>query len=412
MRNPLSLLFIVILSYNISAQTIVNDSASIGANYANQTFYSLANSTISSIDNSNWELAFHADNREASIFVNSKRDVKLYLASNDTSKWNSLDTTNKTAKQFHNSDSSWLFGAFNREVLPGGFEYGWGTYNSTTHEIDGNKIYFINYGLNLWKKIMITSHDVNYRYHFRYANLDGSNETSVIITKANYTKRNFIYYSIANNAILDREPDYNTYDLIFHQYEEEIPSYYKVTGVQLNRNVKAKKVYPVNNVTTTTPTGLTLSKNISAIGRDWKAYDVNLGQWTIEDSTVYFVQDLSGSKIWRLVFTGFAGGSTGRMYFTKTAFASGINEKAITSLGLYPNPSNTSSTLNFYANQSQPMAITVKDFTGRQILSEQISTYEGFNEYTINTSILNNGTYLVQVQSNEGITTQKLMVNR
>ncbi|MCX6188302.1 MAG: T9SS type A sorting domain-containing protein [Bacteroidetes bacterium] len=100
------------------------------------------------------------------------------------------------------------------------------------------------------------------------------------------------------------------------------------------------------------------------------------------------------------------------MYFTKTAFASGINEKAITSLGLYPNPSNTSSTLNFYANQSQPMAISVKDFTGRQILSEQISTNEGFNEYTINTSILNNGTYLVQVQSNEGITTQKLMVNR
>ncbi len=208
----------IFLGICATAQTI-NDSASIESNYTHQTFYSLSTGTVLSINNSDWDLAFHADNREASIFVNSKKDVKLYLASNDTTKWNSLDTTQKTTKQFHNSDSSWLFGAFNREVPAGGFEYGWGTYNSTTHEIYANKIYFINYGLNLWKKIIICKHDVGYNYVFRYANLDGTNETVVTIKKANYTKKNFIYYSLANNTILDREPMYPTYDLIFHQYE-------------------------------------------------------------------------------------------------------------------------------------------------------------------------------------------------
>ncbi len=412
MRIRFTSLFITLFSLSTYAQTTVNDSASIGANYSNQTFYSLTTGTVLSIDNSNWDLAFHADNKEASIFVNSKRDVKLYLASNDTNQWNSLDTTIKSVKQYHNSDSSWLFGAFNREVLAGSFEYGWGTYNSTTHEIYANKIYFINYGVNLWKKIIISKHDVNYTYYFRYANLDGTNEVSARIRKADYSKKNFIYYSLVTQTILDREPSYPSYDLIFHQYEEEIPSYYKVTGVQLNRNVKAKKVYPVNDVNTATASGILLSKNISTVGRDWKAYDVNLSKWSIEDSTVYFVQDISGTKLWRMVFTGFAGGSTGRMYFTKTAFASGINETAVTPLGLYPNPSKTSSQFNFYANKSQPLTLIVSDLNGRLVLTEPITAQQGFNECTINTCTLGNGTYLVQMQSNEGLTTQKLMVNR
>lgn len=406
------LVFFLFIGLIANAQTQINDSASIGANYANQTFYSLAYGTISSIDNSDWDLAFHADKREASIFVNSKKDVKLYLASNDTTKWNSLDTTNRTAKQYHNSDSSWLFGAFNREVTAGGFEYGWGTYNSTTHEIYANKIYFINYGLNLWKKIIISKHDVNYRYVFRYANLDGSNEVTTVITKANYPNRNFIYYNLTTNAILNREPDFGSYDLIFHQYEEEIPSYYKVTGVQLNRNVKAKKVYPVNDVVAATPSGVMLSKNISVIGRDWKAYDVNLSKWSIEDSTVYFVQDVAGAKIWKIVFTGFSGGTTGKMYFTKTAYTSGVNGNSITTLGIYPNPSNTSSTIHFFANQAASVTVRVSDLNGREVIDTKINADNGFNDYTIPTQNLNNGTYLVQLQTIDGLVSQKLIVNR
>ena len=77
------LVFFLFIGLIAKAQTQINDSASIGANYANQTFYSLAYGTVSSIDNSDWDLAFHADKREASIFINSKKDVKLYLASNE-----------------------------------------------------------------------------------------------------------------------------------------------------------------------------------------------------------------------------------------------------------------------------------------------------------------------------------------
>jgi hypothetical protein len=412
MRNLFTLISLIFINTCLLSQTI-NDSASIGANYANQTFYSLANSTVLSIDNSDWDLAFNTENREVSIFVNSKKDVKLYLASNDTLKWATLDTTNKTTKQFHNSDSSWSFGAFNRETPIGSFDYGWGNYNSSTHEVYGSKIYFINYGPNLWKKLMISKHDINYTYYFRYANLDGSNEVSATINKTLYNKKSFIYYSLSTNSILNREPDMLTYDLIFHQYEEEIPSYYKVTGVQLNKGVKAKKVYPVNDVNTITPSGVVLTKNITAIGRDWKYFDVNLSKYSIQDSTVYFVQDAMGSKIWKVIFTGFGGASTGKMYFSKTAFASGINDNnGVISLGLYPNPSSTSTTVNLFCNKAQEINISVKDITGREIMHNDYSAENGFNDYTINTLNFNNGTYFLQINSNEGMVTQKFVVNK
>ncbi len=411
MRNLFTYIIIILSGLGLNAQTI-NDSSTVAPGYTNQTFYSLSNGTVASIDNTNWELAFHADNREVAIFVNSKKDVKLYLASNDTSKWNSLDTTIKTVKQYHNSDSSWLFGAFNREVPASGFDYGWGVYNSSAHEVYANKIYFINYN-GLWKKIIISKHDINYNYYFRYANLDGSNEVSATINKKNYSKRNFIYYSMVNNAVLNREPDNDTYDLIFQQYEEEIPSYYKVTGVLLNRNVKAKKAYPVNDVNAALPAGVQLSKNMSTIGRDWKTFDVTLNKWTIEDSTVYFIQDVNGAKIWRLVFTGFGGAATGKMYFSKTAFVSGIsNNNSITTLGIYPNPASGNCTLNFFTSKPQTIRVSVKDLSGREIMQDVLSATNGFNDYKINTLGFTNGTYILQLNSNEGMVSQKLIVNK
>ncbi len=411
MKSIFTLFFVLLISLHLSAQTVINDSVSIGAGYANQTFYSIAKGTVLSIDNTDWDLAFHTDNREVAIFINSKKDVKLYLASNDTSKWNSLDTANRTTKQYHNSDSSWSFGAFNREAPAGGFDYGWGTYNATTHEIYASKIYFINYGVNLWKKIIISKHDANYTYHFRYANLDGSNEISVVLKKSPYANKNFVYYSLTNNTIITREPDFTTYDLIFHQFEQEIPYTYKVTGAQQNRNVKAKKVYPVSDVNAATVGTTLLSKNITSVGSDWKTFDPGTNKWTIEDSTVYFIQDVTGAKIWKLVFTGFGGSSNGKMYFNKTAYASGINASSLTTLGIYPNPAHNNTTINFYIGCAQNVKMSVKDLTGKEVSSQEINSTAGFNAFILNTSSIVSGTYFVTIQSLEGIATQKLIIN-
>ena len=244
MRKLLTIALFSLILAPFFASAQVNDSASIGAGYTNQTFYSLSKGTVLSISNTDWDLGFHADKREVSIIINSKNDVKLWLATNDTTKWATVDTAGKisVAQQLHNSDSNWTNGAFNR-VPNGTFDYGWGTYDQNSHAVIANNIYFISYmnGANrVWKKIIISKHSVDYVYYFRYANLDGSGEKSAAIVKASYPNRNFIYYSLVKDSIMNREPDRGTYDLIMCHYEQEIPVYYKVSGVLLNTGVKAK----------------------------------------------------------------------------------------------------------------------------------------------------------------------------
>lgn len=416
MRKFLSNLLFILLLAPVFSFAQVNDSASIGAGYTNQTFYSLSKGTISSISNTNWDLGFHADKREVSIIINSKNDVKLWLATSDTTKWSTIDTAGKisVAQQLHNSDSNWINGAFNR-VPNGTFDYGWGTYDQNSHAVIANNIYFISYmnGANrVWKKIIISKHSVDYVYYFRYANLDGTNEKSTAIVKNNYKNRNFIYYSLVNDSILDREPDRGTYDLIMCQYEQEIPVYYKVSGVLLNTGVKAKMAYPVANKSTVDYKNYTLVKNISEIGAAWKTFNFTTNGYDMKDSTVYFVQDVTG-KIWKLIFTGFGGGANGTMYFTKTQVGTnGVNAPETQVLGMYPNPSQTLSVLNYYSRTQGAATLRIADLNGKTISAAALTMENGFNQYEMDTRNLANGTYIVQLVSTSGIVSQKLIVNR
>jgi hypothetical protein len=406
------LLFISVLGLSLKAQ--VNDSVSVGPGYTNQTFYSLSKGTISSISNTDWDLAFHADRREVSILINSKNGVKLYLASSDTTKWTSVDTAGKisAALQLHNSDSNWSNGAFNR-VPNGTFNYGWGTYDQTTHVVFANNIYFISYSdgaTTVWKKLIISKASIDYKYYFRFANLDGSSETSVVIDKNNYPKRNFIYYSLKNAQVLDREPDNTTYDLIFCQYEQEVPFYYPVTGALLNIGVKAKYVYPVDKNMADFH-NYTLVKNISEIGGGWKIFNFSTNAYDMKDSAVYFIQDVNG-KIWKMIFTGFGGAATGKIYFNKTNVGTnGISTNASAIAGIYPNPANSSTSLVFTGVAGEAK-VTVLDLTGKEVMNSVITANNGLNQVSLNTNELNNGTYIVRLETADGVSSSRLTVQR
>jgi len=55
-------------------------------------------------------------------------------------------------------------------------DYGWGVYNTVTHNVTGDSIYVIKVGNELKKLWIIKKVSINNIYHIRYANLDGSNE--------------------------------------------------------------------------------------------------------------------------------------------------------------------------------------------------------------------------------------------
>ncbi|MBK7965792.1 MAG: hypothetical protein IPK10_11245 [Bacteroidetes bacterium] len=332
-----------LISLTSTAQ-IVSETISIQPGYTNQVFYSMNTGELSNITNMDWDIAFQLRGFAASILINSKNNVKLWKANKDISQWGSMmasDTmgvVNNPAYELMNSDTSWDFGAFNRTNDPNNqFDLGWGNYDFVTHIIYGDSVYFIKVGATDYRKIKIESL-ANGTYNFRFADLDGTNEIVVALAKSAFQGKFFAYYSLVNNVSIDREPIYNAWDLTFCQYLAIDPVVYKVTGVLSNDSVFVEKAYPVD-VNTATYGANVSAGEINAIGYDWKAYDLNLMSWIISDSLVYFVTDRQ-SAVWKVVFTGFDGATTGNYYFDKSpAVASGLIENSsIKTFGLYPNP--------------------------------------------------------------------------
>jgi len=86
----------------------VSETVTINSGYTNQTFYSMANATISTIDNTDWDLGFQISGFEAAILINSKNNVKLFKANKDASEWSTMtaaDTTGMYNYELLNNDT-------------------------------------------------------------------------------------------------------------------------------------------------------------------------------------------------------------------------------------------------------------------------------------------------------------------
>jgi len=78
----------------------------------------------------------------------------------DTSDWESVDTVGMNSwKVLYNSPENWEDGAFNRNAT-GHPDYGWGVYNTVTHNVTGDSIYVIKVGNEL-KKLWIIKKSLN-----------------------------------------------------------------------------------------------------------------------------------------------------------------------------------------------------------------------------------------------------------
>jgi hypothetical protein len=397
------------------SQGQVYDVVSIGPGYTNQTFYSMANGEISSVSNTNWDLAFQISGFQASILVNGKNNVRLFRSGLDANSWGSVtanDTVGmmNTANELFNQDTSWWAGAFNITAdLTNQFDLGWGVYDLATHAVTGDSLFFIKLSTGVVKKIWIQSL-ANATYYFAYADVDGTNEINATLSKSAFPGKNFGYYSIINNTSLDREPNKYLWDLTFMQYVATTPFVYKVSGVLANDSVATVKTYPVD-AATVTPWGAPFNNHIGNIGYDWKSYDFNNNIWAIEDSVVYFVYGKPGG-LWKLIFTGFGGSSTGDFEFTKEQISTtGLNENGglPAFLSMYPNPASANCTLSIYIEKYNPSnSIQIFDLTGKLVKKQELPNAVGLQQMEINTANLTGGVYLVRLVVDGTVTTQKL----
>lgn len=395
----------------------VSETISIQPGYTNQVFYNMYSGQLTNITNTDWDIAFQLRGFAASILINSKNNVKLWRANKDISQWGSMmssDTTgvvNNPAYELMNSDTSWDYGAFNRtNDASNQFDLGWGTYDFVTHAINGDSIYYIKVGPADYRKIKIESLAGGI-YNFRFANVDGTNEIIVALAKSAFQGKFFAYYSLVNNVSIDREPIYNAWDLTFCQYLAIDPVVYKVTGVLSNDSVFVEKAYPVD-VNTVTAGANVASGLMNAIGYDWKAYDLNLMSWIISDSLVYFVTDRQ-SAVWKVVFTGFDGASTGNYYFDKSpAVPTGLIENSsIKTFGLYPNPAHDNVRLMLQMSQSGNTLISLMDVKGSIVQAVSAQLQSGVQSVDLDVSGLMSGLYQIVVRQGNEIQTSRLLVD-
>jgi hypothetical protein len=342
MRNlffALSVLFLVFSACEKSSDSPNTDSGpdtvklAMGANYTNDIYYKLDSGIVATVPRNNWDIAFHISSMSSTILTNGGNNIVLYAyPGGDTTAWRTVDVTNIGSwKALYNSDTTWTMGAFERnsKMHP---DYGWGVYNSTSHDVVGDSLFVIKLSGGQLKKIWIhRKYSSQNMYKISYANIDGTDSVTKIIDCKPYTSKNFVYYSLSTNSVIDREPAKEKWDFVLTKYVEMVPTALVhtipniVTGILTNTmRLSTMGTISYSGVMTSQFDGASqttvdynqapFKTSISLIGSDWKTFDMATNTYTVKNDVVYFIKNRA-SDIYRLVFLTFEGGSTGALSF-------------------------------------------------------------------------------------------------
>lgn len=411
MKKLFFIITTIAFTLHLSAQIVVSDSVTMGGSYANDVYYSLKNGSVAQHSNTNWHLAFRNGLQTDGVFINSTAFVNAYLTNADTTQWSTIDSSNATTEIF-NTDTNWNIGALNR-TMDNPYS-SWGIYNTLTHKVIGDSLYILKVAGN-WMKLWVVEKDMG-KWKVRIANTNGNNDTTFIINSADFKNRLFAYVNVLNNTVINNEPADSTWDIKFTRYAAYQPMqgvYYPSTGVLSNSGIKVAKVTGINKVEFNDYTSQTFVNNISTIGSDWKSFDNGTFRWKVADSTVYFIKVKNGD-VYKMYFTGFTGQAQGKSYFNiEKLYTTGIAQvnNPLQSVTVYPNPaSNQVNVVVDSKNTISNLTISLVNINGQKVIDNSFTNANGFNNYTINTTGLNNGIYFVMVTANGFTTTQKLVI--
>jgi hypothetical protein len=402
----------------------VNDTIYLGASYKNEVYYSLSSGNKGAVDRKQWDIAFRTIRLSSSIITNDGVGVELYAyPKSDTSGWATVDTSGiKSWKILVNSTTDWEPGAFdqNSKSHP---DYGWGIYNSVTHNVVGDSLFVIKLRDGSFRKLwIIEKFSADNIFDFRFAKLDGTEDHTVQFDSNPYLTKNYSGYSLTTNQVVDFEPvDANQWDILFTKYVYTYPasspnagSLYPVTGVLSNYKVKVKEYKHVAPDFILTD-HVVMDSTRSPIGWEWKVFNGTTFAYNVTDSLAYFIQD-RGGHIHKLVFTNFVGSSTGRIAFRKERISLtgvGENPKSGFNAAIYPNPVRNSLNLVINPGHSRLSIVTLLDVSGRVVISKKFDLpADDLSELTISVSGLPSGLYILKIQAGAYIISRKVIVNK
>ena len=405
-------LFTALLCFFAVCSFAQNDSVSLGAGANNMVFYSLSTHDKTSAANDDWHIAFSIRHVQppndtrlgVAVRINEAYGLQLYRSTQKLAQFSSFDTTGwQSWTREHNPDTTWDVGAFNANInFSDAFNYGWGEYNSGNHNVYGDStIYLIVLPDGSFKKFAILNLLYDTAYNIQYANLDNSGLTNTEIRKAPYLGKSFVYLNLETAALTDKEPMLTDWDFVALRYNDSVYNPSNPTqdiGILTN---DANSTYAASDSPALQPCyyGTDYSNYINTIGKTWMGVPSD----TVIPGLAYFVK--TSVNTYKITITGFGGATTGVIDFSvgTCANTSGISEiNANTNLNVYPVPASDIINVQVNTAEGSSTDIQLLDISGRVISTEQVLTHSGENSYTINTSPIQNGNYILSVSSAEG----------
>lgn len=405
----------LLLAVNLHAQETVTVTTSQGN--ALQAWYSFQNGVVASRSLAEWDMAIELTGITGGVLMNTAKGIEVYKVPYAVAQWANIDTTGHTGsnKRQHNSETSWSSGALNQGLTSNPFDLGWGIYNMVTHNVTGDSCFVVKLANGAWKKLRIDGYaSSNDTYTYTWADLDGANQQSNSFARSTFAGRNYVYISLENNTIIDREPPSNTWDLLFTRYMAfvpfPVPSMYPVAGVLQNHDIPVQRVNGVDPSFSDWAAG-TFSPLINRIGFDWKNFNQNTFQWEYATDRVHFARDRAGN-IWKLVFTTYGGSATGDMTFTQELLsATAVNElDGSVPMALYPNPVSDGRVNLVVDAPVSTLDMLVFDASGRVVLTERLTGMGGMEVRMLDVSTLRAGIYTLRLQGEGVLATQRFVV--
>jgi hypothetical protein len=411
---------LILLLCSVSVLTAQIDQPSVGASYANSTFYNLEDGNTTSATHTEWDIAFNVTPFNLGIIVNEGVGLSFTAPLSIVELFQTNSTDFATAdtigiSKIYNDEVSWSAGAFNLIAdASSSADYGWGDYNFGNNQVVGTRIFAIKLRNETYKKLEIQSLIAGV-YTFRFADLDGNNEVTTTIDKANYPAKTLAYYSIENETALDLEP--TDWDMVFTRYVTPLNDGsggtidYTLTGILTDAGVQ---VVQADGINPSTVDHLDYTNDyqdsLTIIGYDWKSFQ---GSWVIEAERVYFVKT-ANEKIWKIQFFDFEGSSTGTTTLEKTLIDGTSSTNKVTehfsSFNVFPNPASDVTNLVFEVKTYEGAAqIQIINQLGQRVYNENIEIHNGLNAKQLSLNFPS-GLYHVALQIGSDFITRPLFI--
>lgn len=265
----------------------------MGEDYLDQLFYDFeTNSIVYTSPILSWDLAFEATPNGYHVFMNGAARVLAY----NTHKTNIFEVNDDPKL----TDNKWQMDA--SCGLPDSTGIGEWLISGKSK----NEVYILKLDPSRFKdtfrKIQLVAVTED-KYILQYGSLRGADVKTITISKnQNY---NYVYFSFAENTVVNPEPPKNTWDIVFTRYRiiyYYLDNYaYPVTGVLHNANNTTCVVDSVTryeDITASTLLGYKFKADRDVIGYDWKIVKIDraggTATYTVNKNKVYTVKNRNG----------------------------------------------------------------------------------------------------------------------